>query len=428
MRVRPAIVGVALLGVVVTASDAAAFTCPPPMSLLQDVLSAAGVFEATVAARHTLEPARRAGSRTGPPPPPIIGADKFELSLQDVVVMRGMSATTVHTPNDNFQPGRRYVFFAHRRGDGGLGVGSCSRFMSVARAGGLRAWIASLAEPADGGRIYGSILVRPWGRADIADWPSVEGARITARGPIVAEATTSVTGEYALSGLPDGKYALSVALPAGGMKLERYVPTEALLIGDHAAVVADFYAYVTGTIAGRVVDQHGASVAKQTLYLYGAATPPSFDEGSFGLLNTDADGYFLGDGVAPGRYLVTIQDPFEPAYAPAPTGGTEVVMGWGERVDLPTFVVRRGQPIDVQVFTVDANGQPVDDEVQFQLLGPQGRLLRSGHYVETSRSGHFPQKLMRGVRYRFTGITADGAVVTVDRVIDGSPIRIVLPR
>lgn len=424
MRIRRAVVGLAMAAAVVGVPNRVVALSCVPTPLLKEILAAGGVFEATITARRRLERPVPAGLPEGVPPPPIIGADTFELSLGDVVALRGLSAATLRTSFDDLRPGKRYVFIASRRTNGALGVGGCSgRTFDASRAAGLKAWIASLSRPADGGSIFGAVLARTWG-GDVADWPPIEGARVTARGPIVAEATTSANGEYALTGLPQGKYALSVALPSESTKLDRFAPDEAMVTGDHAAVSADFFANVTGSLAGRVVDEKGAPVARQTLYLYSAAG----DDGRFGLLTTDAEGHYVADSVAPGRYVLTVQDPFEPAYVPAPSGGTEIVMGWGERVDLPTVVVRRGEPIDVQVFTVDANGRPMDDEVQFQLLGPQGRPLRSGHYVETSRSGQFPQKLMRGVWYRFTGITPDGTVVAVDRVIDGTPIRIVLPR
>lgn len=241
-----------------------------PTTLLQDVLAAAGVFEATIAARHRIEMPVPPGLPPGVPPPPIIGADTHQSSLVDVESWRGASAVTVRTSYDHQRPGGRYVFVAYARRDGGLGVGGCAgRSFPASRAAGLRAWIASLSRPASGGQVFGAVVVlgnEPGTYADL----SIEGARVVARGPIVVEAVTDARGQFAFSGLPDGRYDVT-ATPGGGRSgLTIARGATVTLIGDHAAAAVDLLADVAGTVGGRVIDESGRPVAKQLLRLTAA--------------------------------------------------------------------------------------------------------------------------------------------------------------
>jgi hypothetical protein len=241
MRCRRAIVGLAMVAAVLVApAHAAALSCVPT-TLLQDVQAAGGVFEARVVARRPIEQALPPGWPAGVPPPPIIGADTFELSLGDVVSLRGASGTTIRTSYDHLRSGQRYVFVAFKRANGELGIGGCAgRAFDASRAAGLKAWIASLAGPATGGHLFGAVVV-PATSPGIDSEVPVAGARVTARGPIAVEEVTDANGQFAFTGLPDGKYDVSVVPsdPSGGVTIARTATV--LLIGDHAAAVADLF-------------------------------------------------------------------------------------------------------------------------------------------------------------------------------------------
>jgi hypothetical protein len=300
MRVRRAIVGLTIAVVAAVAPDRAAALSCAPTTLLQDVLAAAGVFEGTIVARRPIEQPVPAGWPADVPPPPIIGADTFELTLGDVVSWRGTSAPTIRTSWDHLRPGQRHVFVAQKRADGALGIGACAgRTFAASRAAGLKAWIASLAGPATGGHLFGAVFVPTTNPGVDAETP-VSGARVTARGPIVVEDVTDATGQFAFTGLPDGKYDVRVdpGDPSSGVAIAR--TATALLIGDHAAAAADLLASVTGTVNGRVVDEDGRPVLNATLRLTVAPTAGDPETSAYWLAMTDATGRYTASGVPPG--------------------------------------------------------------------------------------------------------------------------------
>jgi protocatechuate 3,4-dioxygenase beta subunit len=428
MRIRRAIVGLAMSVVAsVTPDRAAALSCVPT-TLLQDVLAAGGVFEATIIERRPVAQPLPPGLPAGVPPPPIIGADTFELSLDDVVSLRGASATTIRTSFDYLRPGQRYVFVAFSRGNGGLGIGGCGgRAFDASRVAGLKAWIASLAAPATGGHLFGAVFVPATSPGIDAETP-IAGARVTARGPIVVEEVTDAQGQFAFTGLPDGKYEVSVVpgAPSGSVTIAR--TTAALLIGDHAAASADLFASVTGAVSGRVVDEAGRPVANKTLRLTVALSAGDPERSAYWLATTDADGRYTASDVRPGRYLLTLGTPFAYVHGATLSGDTEVAVGWAEHVEMQPIVARMAETIRVEGTLLDASGQPVEGGVYVEAIGPHGPYPMSGSAEDTASDGRFRLRLLRGVRYRLTAIGTDGARVTVDQVADGTPIRIALPR
>jgi hypothetical protein len=428
MRVRRAIVGLTIAVVAAVAPDRAAALSCAPTTLLQDVLAAAGVFEGTIVARRPIEQPVPAGWPADVPPPPIIGADTFELTLADVVSWRGASALTIRTSWDHLRPGQRHVFVAHQRANGVLGIGACAgRTFAASRAAGLKAWIASLAGPATGGHVFGAVFVPATNPGVDAETP-VAGARVTARGPLVVEDVTDASGQFAFTGLPDGKYEVSVEPgdPSGGIAIAR--TTTALLIGDHAAASADLHASVTGTVNGRVVDEGGQPVLNATLRLTVAPSAGDPDGSPYWLAVTDGAGRYTASGVPPGRYLLTLGKPFAYAHGATLAGATEVTIGWAEQVEMQPIVARAAETIVVDGLLLGAAGQPVEGGVYVEAIGPHGPFPMSGSAEEAGRDGHFRLRLLRGVRYRFTVPDAGGAAAVVhEQVIDGTPVRIVLP-
>ncbi len=412
----------------VTPGRAVALSCVAT-TLLQDVQAAAGVFEATIATRRRLDLPVPPGLPPGVPPPPIIGADTHELGLVDVEPWRGASAATVRTSYDHLRPGGRYVFVVFARRDGGLGVGGCAgRAFPASRAAGLRSWIASLSRPANGGHLFGAVVVLGNVPGTDADLP-VEGARVVVRGPIVVEAVTDARGQFAVTGLPDGRY--DVAARAGdersGLTIARGATVT--LLGDHAAASVDLLADVAGTVGGRVIDEHGRPVAKQLLWLTVATSTGDPNRSHYWLATTDADGRYTATNVRPGRYLLTLGEPYVYAHGETLGGDAEIVVGWAEHVELRPLVARVAETISVEGLLTDAAGQPVEDGIFVEAVGPHGPYPSSTSIEETGPDGRFRFRLMRGVRYRLTVSGGAGvAAVVRDYVADGTPIRLVLPR
>lgn len=131
----------------------------------------------------------------------------------------------------------------------------------------------------------------------------------------------------------------------------------------------------------------------------------------------------------PGTYVVTIDEPFSPAYARTLDGGDELVVGYAERLELAPLVATRGTTILVEGLLVDSSGRPVESAFRVEVLGSFGPYPRSGSTEESDASGRFRLRLFRGIRYRFSFPGPDdAALVTVDYVADGTPIRLVVPK
>jgi protocatechuate 3,4-dioxygenase beta subunit len=428
MTLRRGLVGLAtLVAGLGFSSPASAFSCAP-RTLLQQALAAAGVFEATVG---TLVDTRVPRPSSAGPELVVAGSSEgptFELTLGDVIGLRGESARTIRQTGRRLRPGTRYVFFANRHPDGGLTTGLCLPVVPARRAAGLKAWLASLAQPPTGGYLFGSVVIPP-SSPEADDETPVEGARVTARGPVVVEAVADADGHFAFSGVPEGVYEVSVRPGAERSDMTVTKSATVVLIGDHAAASADFFAGVNGRVSGRVVDEAGQPVAKQMLLLTVAGSTRDSNRSSYGFATSDADGEYMAGGVRPGRYLLTLGDPYVPAHAVTTAGDSEIIIGWAEHVHVQPLVARTAETIIVEGLVLDAAGQPIEGGVYVEAVGPHGPYPMSGSAEETDSDGQFRLRLLRGVRYRFTVPDEDGAAAVVhEHVIDGTPIRIVLPR
>lgn len=201
--------------------------------------------------------------------------------------------------------GHRYLVAAVRRADGQLTVAACSGLVRpAARSKGWRPWLDSLSRAADGGRIFGAVVVAHGGQGP-GEWTSVRGVKVTADGPGGRrEAVTDVDGEFAFSSLLPGTYRIAVDM---GCRSDLIAPAAvtATLAGDHAAadvaIRAHLNSAVTGTVSGRVVDEAGRPVAKQTLRLTVAPSGGDPERSAYWLATTDAEGRYTAFGVRPGR-------------------------------------------------------------------------------------------------------------------------------
>ena len=211
-------IGIALL---IAPGQASALTCVSP-PLYHEVMTAGGVFEATIAARRPLDPLLfRVLEWLGRPVMNL--TDRFELLLQDVEPLHGSAASTIRTGYSYLEPGGRYLFIARKRWIGPLVVGPCvGQVFEASQASAVKAWIASLSQPPSGGRLFGIVHASP-------------NARVTARGPVVVGTVTDSRGQFEFTGLPGGKYELTAtSLDSSGNANASPAATE-LLGGDHDA-------------------------------------------------------------------------------------------------------------------------------------------------------------------------------------------------
>jgi hypothetical protein len=114
----------------------------------------------------------------------------------------------------DFVVGRRYLVFASRHPEKGyLLTNSCAPTAEVPSksATDSLAFLTSLSQPAQGGRIFGTVREQ---LTTSNAWPPVE-AMVTIEGQGVRRSMRSVGGSFEFTGLPAGAYTVSVEPPPG---------------------------------------------------------------------------------------------------------------------------------------------------------------------------------------------------------------------
>ena len=246
MRTRRVIVGWVIgVSALATPYRAMALSCFTP-SLHSEVMTAGGVFEATIASRRPLDPLLfHVFEWFGMPLQNL--TDRFELSLQNVESLRGSAPPTIRTGYSSLEAGGRYLFIARKRWMGPLVVGPCiGRVFEASQSLALKAWISSQDEPPAGGRLFGTVY------APKADWSLGDGtpmasARVIARGPVVVETVADGRGHFGFTGLPGGHYDVSAeSLDSSGRVDVSQTSTE-LLGGDHDAAWVNLFFHPSPT-------------------------------------------------------------------------------------------------------------------------------------------------------------------------------------
>jgi hypothetical protein len=138
----------------------------------------------------------------------------------------GDVATAVTTPSHSdscgftFATGERYLIHAERGADGSLSTSSCTKTAPRSAAGEHLAYLASLARPATGGRVFGKAQWdwRVETMFDEVNQRPLAALRISLRGPVNRTALTAADGTFSFDRLPPGRYAVS-ALSPPAMKL-----------------------------------------------------------------------------------------------------------------------------------------------------------------------------------------------------------------
>ena len=352
------------------------------------------------------------------------------VTVGDVRPIRGAAPTTLESVQGVLETGRRYLIIAiaSRTQPGVWHVGACAGYVRpAARATAFRQWLDSLSSPPSGGRVLGAVVQRSEGD-DISTWPSVGGARVTARGPIVATTTSDPEGEYVLTGLPDGEYDITVDLPEGRHGLVAPAPFKARLSGAHAITAWDVRVEVAGRVSGVVVDDTRQPVSGASVYLNMVQDGRVIDDGPYWRGTSAADGQYAFEGVPPGQYVATIGRPYAPAHARAHLGGDSVILGFADAVELQPMVASVGATILVDGTVRGQDGRLLETEFHVAVVGPFGLYPRSGSWEVTNKDGRFRLRLLRGVRYRFTSVDKDGRERLVfDAVADGTPVHLVEP-
>lgn len=262
-----------------------------------------------------------------------------------------------------FQIGGRYLVYAHSY-QNRLSTSICTRTKSFASANEDLAFLGNLSSAAPGASIYGDVVYQKGATPLPSDvLVKIEGAKVS------REIRPDAQGQYRFSGLPPGKYKITLQLPE---TLSTHRPERELSVVDRGCAAATYYVSDNGRLSGRVLDAAGQPAPRILISLIHPASDPNKD--AVTAARTDAEGRFSISSVAAGRYLISVNhqrfpDPKDPALAYPPVfypgvadqANAEVItLGAGEKVtDLEIRVPLRRPESVVSGQVVWADGSPV---------------------------------------------------------------------
>ncbi|HXQ69139.1 MAG TPA: carboxypeptidase regulatory-like domain-containing protein [Pyrinomonadaceae bacterium] len=264
-----------------------------------------------------------------------------------------------------FKVGQRYLVYAYRYQDK-LSTSICSRTQLFSQATEDLAFLGTLPSARPGVTIHGGISREE----NKKDEPLSSDVLITIEGESQRkEIRPDAEGRFRVSGLPPGKYKVTLHLPDA---LTTYKNEEEITVADRGCGAVGWYVTDNGRISGRVVDPNGEPIAR---ILVGLVDPDGNPKENYVKLErTDAEGNFKFSGVPRGRYLLTINharypEPDDPtkAYQPSFYPGVidkeqaqAITVGPGETVnDLMVRVPAKQAPSVLKVTVGWSDGSPV---------------------------------------------------------------------
>lgn len=265
-----------------------------------------------------------------------------------------------------FRTGQRYLVYAYRYKDK-LTTSICTRTRPFAQATEDLAFLGTLASARPGVTIHGGIA-RP---EDRQDEPLSSDILITIEGESQRkEIRPDTDGRYRVTGLPPGKYKVTLHLPDA---LTTYKTDEEITVTDRGCAAVGWYVTDNGRVNGRVVNAGGEPVKGILVGLVEPNANPK--ENHVKLDRTDNEGNFKFAAVPRGRYLIAVNhtrfpEPGDPtrSYPPSFYPGVidkeqaqAITVGPGEKLnDLVVRVPAKQPPSVVKISVVWADGSPVE--------------------------------------------------------------------
>jgi hypothetical protein len=205
-----------------------------------------------------------------------------------------------------FRVGEKYVVYAHREGDKKLWASICSRTSHIGEADEDLRYFEGLPAVGSGGRVYGSVnnVMRLLSKNPVIYEP-VESVQILLQGQAGQySAVSDHEGEYQITGLPSGKYAIKVMAPHPFS--QRYSERTIQLRAPGCAQ-ADFSLRYDNRISGSIATADGgpASGVEVELRPAEAADVTKYDT-RHERITTDALGNYEFRDLSLGRYVVGV--------------------------------------------------------------------------------------------------------------------------
>jgi hypothetical protein len=376
------------------------------------------VFDGTVTRIEKIEREEVSGDR-------VFTFHDLRVTLEVHQAWKGLSTRTVQVTTSaggsscgyQFEEGVRYLVFAYQWPGGGglLSASSCSLTQRYDAARASVDFLESLAKPAAGGRVFGSVTTgarqfvhdRPYERQQTeTDVTLVAGGeRRTIR---------SSGGRYEFTGLEPGNYRVEITVPEGYTTWSTSRDPEIRNI--RACAEENFSFAPNGRIAGRVVDADGRGLKDVQVEIASADAEP---HPTYGLATvsarSDETGYFQVEQLPPGRYVagVNLRDlpsKYNPYARSVYPGGSAtepevIAVDLGQAIDLGVWFLPPPVPVArVHGLVTREDGTPVSG-VYVHAWDRTGRATEQGRGVTGATSGpdgRFELELRQGRLYTFT--------------------------
>jgi Carboxypeptidase regulatory-like domain len=216
-----------------------------------------------------------------------------------------------------FKIGERYLVYAYRDHTR-LITGICTRTKPFARATEDLAFLGNLSSASAGATIQGQ-LTRPAAAKNDSSPIYSEMVVVVESDKVREELRPDTSGKYRISGLPPGKFKVTLKLPK---ELTVYQAEQEISVADRGCGSVNYYITENGQVSGRVFDSEGQPIPKIWLSLIDPDSDPKTD--AINSARTDEEGRFSFSPVRAGRYLIAVNnrkypDPNDPgiAYPPA---------------------------------------------------------------------------------------------------------------
>jgi hypothetical protein len=275
---------------------------------------------------------------------------RYVVTLDVRQAWKGVAPGTIQVVTDTstascgfeFHAGRRYLVFARQLEPRQLEVSGCSATREFDGTGNDAAFLASLAEPGRGGRIFGKIdppTARIEGTPPPAPVPTDLPVTLTWQGQ--SRTTRSANGTYEFSGLAPGTYEVTATAPEGFVAGDWREPLT--IPNGHACVERNVSLGHGGRIIGQAIDGKGRGVSGVRIDIIGSESRLPVPHESWAARDTASDGFFELRWLPPGRYLVGVNFQDHPTeYRPYPMS---VYPGGGAPPH--TIEVSPGQVVDL---------------------------------------------------------------------------------
>lgn len=392
---RYLIVAVAMLGWFGVMSPAVqACSCLSPGTPCESFGSAAAVFAGTVTAV-------RERDRSKPNDVDDVGYRRvFKFSVEQSFL--GVDTTEIEILTGSgggdcgyqFNVGGRYLVYAHRYRN--LLVATiCSRTKPFAQANEDLAFLGNLSSTPPGATIHGQLIRGRDAKTEVATMAGVASITIEG-GNVRKEVRADNEGRYRVSGLPAGKFKITLQLPE---TLITDRPEREISVADRGCAAVPYFINDNGRLTGRVLDAEGQPVNNLSVLLQSESDPKDYG------LNggrTDSEGRFSISNVPAGRYLMAInktrfRNPNDSTLAypgvfypgVVDKANAEVItVGPGEKLTGLDFRVPLRRPPSVAVIKVVwADGSPVEN-AHLTLHDPTGN-TDVGYGAQADENGVF---------------------------------------